>query len=113
MKVIQTQLNSKRRAELTELQGVSQSVSLMYSEIEPLHLPEVLALVGKHHGQGELFLAFKSSVAGVISTVNEKECLKQENSYYRAKIAEYKAKLEANEAISDRSRRGTCRGYQE
>ena len=94
-KVIQTQLDSERRAVLSKIQGVNQS---LYSEIDPLQLPEVLALVGNHHGQGEFYVALKSSIAGVISIVNEKECLKQENSYYRAKIAEYRAKVEANEA---------------
>ncbi len=95
MKVIETQLNSVKRAELVELQGDNQS---LYSEIDPLHLPEVLALVGRCHGQGELFVALKSSIAEVISTVSRKECIKQENSYYRAKIAEFRAKMEANEA---------------
>eukprot|EP00985_Skeletonema_marinoi_P025770 scaffold19263_cov131-Skeletonema_marinoi.AAC.2 len=37
-KVIQTQLNSTQRAELAELQGVNRS---FYSQINPLHLPEV------------------------------------------------------------------------
>eukprot|EP00985_Skeletonema_marinoi_P004786 scaffold2079_cov142-Skeletonema_marinoi.AAC.5 len=50
-KVIQTQLHSEIRAELADLQGVNQS---LYSEINPLHLPEVLSLVDQHHGQGEL-----------------------------------------------------------
>ena len=66
-KVIQTQLHSVIRAKLTEIQGVNHSV---YSEIDPLHLPEVLALVGRHHGQKELYIALKSSIAGLISTVN-------------------------------------------
>ena len=57
-KMIQTQLNSERRAELADLQGVNQS---LYSEIDPLHLPEVLSLVDQHHGQGELYVALKSS----------------------------------------------------
>ena len=69
-KVIETQLNSVKRAEVAELQGVSQS---LYSEINPLHLPEVLALVARHHGQGELYVALRSSIAGVISTVSRKE----------------------------------------
>ena len=71
-KVIQTQLHSEIRAELAVLQGVNQS---LYSEINPLHLPEVLSLVDQHHGQGELYVALKSSIAGVISTVNRKQCL--------------------------------------
>ena len=66
-KVIVTQLHSVIRAKFTEIQGVNHSV---YSEIDPLHLPEVLALVGCHHGQKELYLALKSSIAGLISTVN-------------------------------------------
>eukprot|EP00985_Skeletonema_marinoi_P027501 scaffold22690_cov87-Skeletonema_marinoi.AAC.1 len=87
-KVIQTQLNSGRRAELAALQGIDHSV---YSEIDPLHLPEVLSLVGQHHGQGELYVALRSSIAGVISTVNRRQCLQQQRSYYRAKIAHHKA----------------------
>ena len=87
-KVIETQLHSKRRAELAVLQGVNHSV---YSEIDPLHLPEVLALVALHNGQGELYIALRSSIAGVISTVNRKECLKQQR-------ADLKARLEAIQA---------------
>ena len=94
-KVIKTHLHSERRAELMELQGVNQSVN---SEINPLHLPEVLALVGQHHGQSEFFVALRSSIAGVISTVNRKECLKQQIAHDKAKIAEYNAKVEAAEA---------------
>ena len=71
-KVMQTQLHSVKRAELAEIQGVSHS---LYSEIDPIHLPEVLALVDKHHGQEELYMALKSSIAGVISTVDKEQRL--------------------------------------
>ena len=101
-KMIEFQLNSVKRAELAELQGVNHSV---YSEIDPLHLPEVLRLVGRHHGQGELYVALKSSIAELISTVNRKECLKQQRVRYkammdrhRAIIADYGMKVEAIEA---------------
>ncbi len=94
-KVIKMQLKCVNRGELADLQGVSHS---LYSEINPLHLPEVLALVGQDHGKGELYVALKSSIAGIISTVNRKECLKQQIAHDKAKIAEYKAKVEAAEA---------------
>mmetsp|Transcript_34445 Transcript_34445/g.50725 ORF Transcript_34445/g.50725 Transcript_34445/m.50725 type:complete len:457 (-) Transcript_34445:66-1436(-) len=94
-KMIQTQLSSGRRADLVNLQGVNHS---LYSEINPLHLPEVLALIGRRHGQGELYVALRSSIAGVISTVNRKQCLQQQRAYFRAKIAEYRAKAEEVEA---------------
>ena len=56
-KVIQTQLHSTRRSELADLQGVDHS---LYSEIDLIRLPEVLALVGRSNGQGELYVALKS-----------------------------------------------------
>eukprot|EP00957_Ditylum_brightwellii_P039831 3015662-Ditylum_brightwellii.AAC.1 len=58
-----------RRAELCKLQGIDQS---LYSEIDPLHLPEVLALIDRYHGPNELYLAVVSLIAALFST-NEKE----------------------------------------
>jgi hypothetical protein len=91
-KVIQTQLHSERRAELAEIQGVNHSV---YSEIDPLHLPEVLALIGRRHGQKELYAALRSSIAGLISTVNRKECIIQQRDYHLAKAKQLDDELAA------------------
>ncbi len=98
-KVIWTQLDSENRAELADLQGVNQSI---YSGIDPLHLPEVLALVDDYHGQEELYCALVSSIAGVLSTVNRKECIRQQmvsrKQCLKQQRADLKAKLEAVEA---------------
>ena len=94
-KLLHTQLHSATRAKLGRLQGVTSSV---FSEIDPLHLPEVLALVGRRHGQGELYVTLKSSIAGVISTVNRKECLKQLIAEQRAIMVECRTKIEAAKA---------------
>ena len=67
----------------------------MYSEINPLHLPEVLALVSEAHGQGELYIALKSSIAGVISTVNRRECIQQQRAYHATKLEQLDAELAA------------------
>ena len=80
---------------MAELQGVTRS---FYSEINPLHLPEVLALAGHRHGQGELYVALKSSIAGVISTVNRKQWLQQQRAHHNAIIAEHRIKVESIEA---------------
>jgi hypothetical protein len=48
-KMIQSQLHSKTRAVLAALQRVGHSV---FSEIDPLHLPEVLSLIRRKYGQG-------------------------------------------------------------
>ena len=90
-KLYHTQLHSGNRAVLAGLQGVRQS---LYSEINPLHLPEVLALVWFHHGQGELYSALKSSIAGVISTVNRKQCLEQRRAHHEAMIAQHRTEVE-------------------
>ncbi len=74
-KVIYTHLPSGTRAAFADLQGVNSS---LYSKISPLHLPEVLAFVSHYHGQTELYVALKSSIAGVISSiVNRKHSLPQ------------------------------------
>eukprot|EP00984_Skeletonema_dohrnii_P001357 scaffold433_cov83-Skeletonema_dohrnii-CCMP3373.AAC.1 len=87
-KVIQTQLNSVERAELAALQGVDCSLSL-YSEIDPLYLPEVLELVQEYHGMSELYVALKSSAPGLISIVNRKEYILQQRAYHSALVAEH------------------------
>jgi hypothetical protein len=94
-KVVQTQLHRGRRAELANLQGVDRS---LYSELNPLHLPEVLALVGRHHGHGELHAALKSSIAMLFSTVNREECVKQLMEYHTAIIKEHESKIKALQA---------------
>jgi len=90
-KVIQTQLHSETRAVLCRLQGIDRS---LYSEIDPLHLPEVLSLIAQRHGQGELYAAVLSSIMTLFSTMNREKCIQQKMEYHAAKIAEHKAKLE-------------------
>ena len=82
-KVIQSQLHSGKRAALCRLQGVDRS---LYSDIDPLHLPEVLAVVGQTHGHSEFHVALKSSIATLFSTVDREMCLEQEISFHSAKL---------------------------
>ena len=90
-KVIYMQLRSYRREELASLQGVHRSV---YNDIDPLHLPEILSLVYRKHGQRELHVALKSSIVTLFSTVNVKKCIEQEREYHATKEAEHRAKKE-------------------
>ena len=86
-KVIQTQLHSRERADLVEIHGVvSQSV---YGEINPLHLPEVLSMVGRCHGQEELYVALKASIAEVLTTVDRKRCIQQCIAHHATIIAKH------------------------
>jgi hypothetical protein len=94
IKVVRTQLHSETRAELANLQGVDRS---LYSDINALHLPEVLALVGQHHGQGELYVALKSSIVTLFSTVNRKKFIQQQRDYHVTKAEQLNAELAAIE----------------
>ena len=100
-KVIVMELNCQKRAALADLQGVNR-LSPLYSEINPLHLPEVLSLVGRHHSHSDMYGALRSSIAALISTTSRKLCLQQriaqKRATLKAKIAEHKANLEAAQA---------------
>ena len=87
-KIIRTQLNSEVREQMADLQGVDHSV---YNEIDPLHLPEVLSLIGEKNGQGELYKALLSSIMALFSTVDMKKCIQEQMEYHAAKAAEYVA----------------------
>jgi hypothetical protein len=70
----------------------------VYSEIDPLHLPEVLSLIGERHGQGELYAAVSSSIMTLLSTVNRKKCIQQERDYHAAIIAQHRTKVDELDA---------------
>jgi len=97
-KVIQTQLHSRTRADLCHLQGVDHS---LFSEIDPLHLPDVLALIGRSHGHGELYDALSSSMMILFSTVNVKKCIQQERDHHLAEATEYAAKVAEHRAKAE------------
>ncbi len=94
-KVIHTQLHSARRAQLCRLQGIERSNAAFYGAFDPLHLPEILALVGQTHGLGELHVALRSSIATLLSTVDRVTCLEQEIAYHEARAANLRAEVAA------------------
>eukprot|EP00985_Skeletonema_marinoi_P031906 scaffold37865_cov151-Skeletonema_marinoi.AAC.1 len=108
-KVIHSQLNSIKRRNFAALLGVDGEV--LYSEINCLHLPEVLSIIGETHGQGELYVALRSSIAALFSTVDRKQCLQQQRAYHRAKLEAIEAEITAIEGAQENAEvsRGTKR----
>jgi len=95
-KIIHTQLSSMRREALCRLQGIEErSNAALYCKFDPLHLPEILALVGRTHGLSELHVALKSSLTMLLSTVDRVKCLEQEMAYYQAKVVNLQAEIAA------------------
>jgi hypothetical protein len=100
-KVINTQLNSRARFQYCLSQGVDQCNAVLYSQIDPLHLPEVLALISKHLGQRELYLTVKSTIATLFSTVNEKEWIKQQMAHHVEQMAHHASIIKEHKSKYD------------
>ena len=100
-KVIYTQLNSRARSQCCLSQGIDQCNAVLYSQIDPLHLPEVLALISKHLGQRELYLAVKSTIATLFSTVNEKEWIKQQMAHHVEQMAHHASIIKEHKSKCD------------
>jgi len=76
-KVIATQLNRNARMELCRLQGVEYSYGSIYAAIEPVLLPDLLALTGGEHGQNELYRMLVATAPNLTSLINKKSMLKE------------------------------------
>eukprot|EP00984_Skeletonema_dohrnii_P012759 scaffold5207_cov96-Skeletonema_dohrnii-CCMP3373.AAC.6 len=94
-KVVVSHLDSQTRLALYCLQDLDDS---LYSQIDPLHLPEIFSLIWHRHGHEELFVALSSSIMSLFSTVDRKKCIRQQREYHAANIAEHRAKMEELDA---------------
>eukprot|EP00985_Skeletonema_marinoi_P034665 scaffold44506_cov131-Skeletonema_marinoi.AAC.2 len=94
-KVVVSHLDSQIRLALYCLQDLDDS---LYSQIDPLHLPEIFSLIWHRHGHEELFVALSSSIMSLFSTVDRKKCIRQQREYHAAHVAEHRAKMEELDA---------------
>lgn len=76
-KVIRSQLNSRVRKELCHLQGIEYSVNNLFADIEPNLLPRILALIGRNHGQRELYTALVPMAPDLMSFVDSKAMMQE------------------------------------
>jgi hypothetical protein len=92
-KIIHTQLDSQNRARMCRIQGIDSAT--LYSQIDPLVLPEVLALIGRTHGRGELYVAVTSSIAALVSTMNREKYLEERKAFHEAELISINSDLES------------------
>ena len=71
-KVIKYQLNSKRRKEICQLQGIDYSAGSNFVDIEPLLLPHILALIGRELGHSEFYTSLIPMVPALMSYINRR-----------------------------------------
>mmetsp|Transcript_3160 Transcript_3160/g.5764 ORF Transcript_3160/g.5764 Transcript_3160/m.5764 type:complete len:510 (+) Transcript_3160:97-1626(+) len=86
-KVIKTQLNSNTRKEFSLLQGIDYAYSSLFTEIDSVLLPDVLALKGETFGQNELYRMLVATAPDLASVVNRKGVLEQKMAENTARIA--------------------------
>jgi len=86
-KVIKTQLNSNTRKEFSLLQGIDYAYSSLFTEIDSVLLPDVLALKGETFGQNELYRMLIATAPDLVSVVNRRGVLKQNMAENRAQVA--------------------------
>mmetsp|Transcript_29002 Transcript_29002/g.43575 ORF Transcript_29002/g.43575 Transcript_29002/m.43575 type:complete len:390 (+) Transcript_29002:3-1172(+) len=108
-KVIAFHLQSKALADMCRLQRVEQNNAALYGQINPLCLPEVLALIKRFHGQTELYLSLRSSIMTLLSTVDRERCLQQRLSYHMAIVEKHAAIAEELRVEIATLARANCR----
>ena len=92
-KVLYTQLHSQTRMVLCELQGIGYNFCSIFSEIEPVLLPNVLAMVGRQHGQDELYRMLVATVSDLASIVNKRARLLQIRAEKSAQVVALTAEI--------------------
>jgi len=112
-KVIRSHLNSQTLKKLCELQGIEYTPGSIFADIEPVLLPDILALIRSRHGQSELYTALIHTAPNLLSYIDRKALIDramtkntaqatalsqqcaQKVAEYEQKIAEYEQKIAA------------------
>jgi len=90
-KVIKYQLDSRARKMLCELQGIEYSTNIIFADIEPILLSNILALIGEKHGHSEFFTSLLPVAPDLMSFINREAMLrdkKDQNAVQRAQIVD-------------------------
>lgn len=91
-KVVRTQLNIKERAELCRLQRVDSSYASLFAAIDPVLLPNVIALLGSRGWRDELYQMLVATAPAVTSLMDKKSMLEEAFDECEAMIAVLSAK---------------------
>lgn len=103
-KVIKYQLDSLKRKELSQLQGVEySSIGNLFANIEPVLLPDILALISSHHGQSEFYTTLTQTAPNLLSYIDRKAMVQDALAKTEAQGAALKVEYERKMAdINDK-----------
>ena len=101
-KVIKYQLDSQKRMELCQLQGIEySSIGNIFADIEVNLLPKILALIGEKHGQSQLYTALLPTAPDLMSFIDRKAMLKDERARKAVQMKELTRQLAVLAAEDD------------
>lgn len=75
-KIINCHLNSQALEALCQLQGIEYTPGNLFADIDPILLPDILALIGNEHGQSELYTALIHTAPDLLSYIDRKALIK-------------------------------------
>ena len=95
-KVIEYQLDSQTREEMCRLQGIECSAEdNMLADVEPKLLPNILILIGREHGQSELYTALLPVTPDLLSFIDRKAMIIDEKKKVQVQMKELSRQLAA------------------
>ena len=92
-------LNDWTLKKLCELQGIEYTPGSIFADIEPVLLPDILALIRSRHGQSELYTALIHTAPDLLSFIDRKALIQDIMAKNTARAAALKAKYEREMAI--------------
>ena len=104
IKVIKYQLNSNERKDLCRVQKVEySSIGNLFADIEPVLLPDILALISRNHGRSELYCALTHTAPDLLSYIDRKAMVQDALAKMEAQGAALKVEYERKMAdINDK-----------
>jgi len=93
-KVIKYQLDSQKRKEICELQGIEYfSIGHLLADIDPVLLPDILALTGESHGQSELYTTLVHTAPQLLSYIDKRALIRNEMAKNTSQASDITAQI--------------------
>jgi len=100
-KVIKYQLNSQNRKKLCQVQEVKYLPGSLFADIETVLLPRILALIGREHGQSELYSTLIPTAPDLLSYIDRKALIDDKMAKNTAQITALTQQLSILTAEND------------
>ena len=94
-KVIKYQLNSQNRKKLCKMQDIEYTPGSIFADIEPVLLPKIVSLIGREHGQSELYTTLIHTAPDLLSYIDREALIDNEMAKYTSQASDITAQITA------------------